>query len=88
MCWALHKTILPMNTLYVPTTTFLTSQTLSVRSFDYNFFRPTFSGAGNYLAGGGNARSNLANVLNAEVSHVWTIRPNLVNDLRLGFDTI
>jgi hypothetical protein len=27
----------------------------------------------------------LAKVLNAEVSHVWTIRPNLVNDLRVGF---
>ena len=63
------------------------SQTLSVRYFDYHFFRPTFTGAGNYLAGGGNARSNLANVLNAEVSHIWTIRPNLVNSLRLGFDT-
>ena len=63
------------------------SQTLSVRFFDYHFFRPTFSGAGNYLAGGGNARSNLAKVMNAEVSHIWTIRPNLVNDLRLGFST-
>ena len=63
------------------------SQTLSARFFDYHFFRPTFTGQGNYLAGGGNARSNLANVLNAEVSHIWTIRPNLVNALRLGFST-
>ncbi len=61
------------------------TQTLGVRFFDYHFFRPTFTGAGNYLAGGGNARSNLAKVMNAEVSHIWTIRPNMVNALRLGF---
>ncbi len=62
-----------------------TTQTLSVRFFYNDYNRPAFSGAGNYLAGGGNSRSELAKVLNAEVSHVWTIRPNLVNDLRLGF---
>ncbi len=61
------------------------SQTLSVRFFYDNFNRPTFSGQGNYLAGGGNARSELDKVINAEVSHIWTIRPNLVNELRLGF---
>ena len=61
------------------------TQTLSVRYFYDDFSRPTFSGAGNYLAGGGNARSELDKVINAEISHIWTIRPNLVNDLRIGF---
>jgi len=61
------------------------TQTLSARFFYNKYDRPAFSGAGNYLAGGGNSRSELAKILNAEVSHVWTIRPNLVNELRIGF---
>lgn len=61
------------------------TQTVSVRFFYNNYDRPGFSGEGNYLAGGGSSRSELAKVLNAEASHVWTIRPNLVNDLRVGF---
>jgi hypothetical protein len=62
-----------------------TTQTLSVRYFYNNYSRPGSSGKGNYLEGSGSSRSELAKVLNAEVSHVWTIRPNLVNDLRIGF---
>jgi Carboxypeptidase regulatory-like domain/TonB dependent receptor len=59
------------------------SQVLSGHAFYDNYDRPPYSGPPNYLAGG--TRSALDQVLNISISHIWTVRPNLVNDLRGGY---
>jgi Carboxypeptidase regulatory-like domain len=59
------------------------TQTLNARFFYDNFNRPPFSGDGNYLTGD---RSNQAQSTNVSVNHVWTVRPNLLNNFRFGFN--
>ncbi len=60
------------------------SQVLTGRTFYDNYDRAPYSGSPNYLVNG--TRSALDQVLNVSISHIWTIRPNLVNDLRGGYN--
>ena len=60
------------------------SQVLTGRTFYDNYNRAPYSGPPNYLVNG--TRSALDQVLNVSISHIWTIRPNLVNDLRGGYN--
>ncbi len=61
------------------------TQHLSFRYFWDNFNRPAFSGNGDYL---NSDRSALARSNNFSFDHTWTVRPNLVNDFRFGFNQI
>ncbi len=61
------------------------AQHVSFRYFWDNFDRPAFSGNGDYL---NSDRSALARSNNASFDHTWTLRPNLVNDFRLGYNKI
>jgi len=58
-------------------------QVLSGRTFYTNYNRAPYNGPPNYIVGG--TRSALDQVLNVSISHIWSIRPNLVNDLRGGY---
>jgi len=60
-------------------------QRISFRYFWDNFDRPAFSGNGDYL---NSDRSALARSNNFGFDYTWTIRPNLVNDFRLGYNRI
>ena len=60
-------------------------QRISFRYYWDNFDRPAFSGDGDYL---NSDRSALARSNNASFDYTWTIRPNLVNDFRLGYNRI
>jgi len=59
------------------------TQTLTGRIFYDNFNRPPYNDPSNYIAGD---RSNQAQSVNISINHTWTIRPNMVNDLRGGFN--
>ncbi len=59
------------------------TQTLTGRFFYDNFNRPPYGPKLNYLAGD---RSNQAQSANVSVNHTWTIRSNMVNDLRVGYN--
>ncbi len=59
------------------------TQTLTGRFFYDNFNRPAYGPPDNYLAGD---RSNQAQSTNVSVNHTWTLRPNMVNDLRVGYN--
>src|SRR5208337_2588310 len=61
------------------------NQHVSFRYFWDNFNRPAFSGNGDYL---NSDRSALARSNNASFDYTWTVRPNLVNDFRFGYNQI
>ena len=60
-------------------------QHISMRYFWDNFDRPAYNGNGDYL---NSDRSALARANNGAVDYTWSIRPNLVNDFRLGYNRI
>lgn len=64
---------------------FTDKQHISVRYFWDNFNRPAFSGNGDYL---NSDRSALARSNNGSFDYTWSIRPNLVNDFRIGYNRI
>lgn len=64
---------------------FTDKQHISVRYFWDDFNRPAFNGNGNYL---NSDRSALARSNNGDFDYTWSIRPNLVNDFRLGYNRI
>jgi hypothetical protein len=64
---------------------FSATQHISVRYFWDNFDRPAFSGDGDYL---NSDRSALAQANNGAIDYTWSIRPNLVNDFRFGYNRL
>jgi hypothetical protein len=64
---------------------FTDKQHVSFRYFWDKFDRPPFNGNGDYLnsSAGAGAQSH-----NAAFDYTWSIQPNLVNDLRVGYNRI
>ena len=60
-------------------------QHFSAHWFLDNFMNPAFSGNGNILT---STRSATGEVNNAGIDYTFTIRPNLVNDFRFGYNRI
>jgi len=58
---------------------------LSARYFYDNFDRPAFSGNGDYAI---SQRGGLARSDNVSANETWTVRPNLVNNVQIGYNRI
>ena len=61
------------------------TQKLTGRIFYDNYSRPGYGGGGDLLAASGDSRGWFGHDLNVVVSHTWTIRPDLVNNLSGGY---
>ncbi len=61
------------------------TQKLTGRVFYDNYNRPGYNGGGDLLAASGNSRGWFGHDLNVVISHTWTIRPNLLNNLYGGY---